>query len=330
MTLLVVGAQGQLARCLLQVGQFQGTSIVASDAPELDLLNATTIFHTIDRVAPDIVINTAAYTLTDKAEAEPELAYAINAEGAGLVAEACAGKNTPLIHISTDYVFGGAATGPYRESDPAAPLNVYGHSKLVGERRVAERCQRHIILRTAWIYSIFGSNFVKTMLRFAENSSEVRVVDDQMWEPHLRSSPCRRNSNDSSTNSDEPAQRLTVGNLPRGGKRRVHLVRFSAGSLQSVGTARGTDGTPASAISRTEYHNLAKRPSNSRLDCSKCARVFGVRLPDWRIGVADCVRDWSKTRLKNSICCGSASNVEGLRGRVASGGESFWASQIPI
>ncbi len=137
----------------------------------------------------EIVINTAAYTSVDKAEAEPELAFAINARGAARVAEACARKNIPLIHISTDYVFDGALARPYREDDQPAPLGVYGQSKLEGERLVADVCQRHLILRTAWVYSPFGHNFVKSMLRLAANQSEVGVVDDQIgnptYAPHL-------------------------------------------------------------------------------------------------------------------------------------------------
>ena len=138
--------------------------------------------------APDVVINAAAYTAVDKSETEPALAYAINTDGAGHVAEACARRNASLIHISTDYVFGGS-TGPYREVDLAAPLNIYGNSKLEGERRVADRHQRHVILRTSWVYSPFGHNFVKTMLRLAESRSELGVVVDQIgnptYAPHL-------------------------------------------------------------------------------------------------------------------------------------------------
>ena len=147
-----------------------------------------TVFRAIDESAPDVVINAAAYTAVDKAETEPALAYAINTEGAGHVAEACARRNTSLMHISTDYVFGGSP-GPNREDDPAAPLNVYGNSKLEGERRVADRHQRHVILRTSWVYSPFGHNFVKTMLQLAESRSELGVVIDQIgnptYAPHL-------------------------------------------------------------------------------------------------------------------------------------------------
>ena len=189
MKVLVIGAQGQLARSLLEFAKSADISVVAVGRPELDLLKPTTVARAIEDAASDVVINTAAYTAVDKAEAEPELAYAINAEGAGRVAEACARKNIPLIHISTDYVFNGALARPYREDDQAAPLGVYGQSKLEGERRVADVWQRHIILRTAWVYSPFGHNFVKSMLRLAANRSEIGVVDDQVgnptYAPHL-------------------------------------------------------------------------------------------------------------------------------------------------
>ena len=189
MKVLVIGAQGQLARSLLEVAKSADTSVVAVGRPQLDLLKPDTVSRAIEDAASDVVINTAAYTAVDKAEAEPELAYAINAEGAGRVAEACARKNIPLIHISTDYVFNGALARPYREDDQTAPLGVYGQSKLEGERRVADVWQRHVILRTAWVYSPFGHNFVKSMLRLAANQAEIGVVDDQIgnptYAPHL-------------------------------------------------------------------------------------------------------------------------------------------------
>ena len=185
----MIGAQGQLARALVESAKSTDISVVAVGRPELDLLKPTTVARAIEDVAPDVVVNAAAYTAVDKAEAEPELAYAINAEGAGRVAEACAWKNIPLIHISTDYVFNGVLARPYREDDQPAPLGVYGQSKLEGERLVADVCQRHVILRTAWVYSPFGHNFVKSMLRLADNQSEIGVVDDQVgnptYAPHL-------------------------------------------------------------------------------------------------------------------------------------------------
>ena len=193
-------------------------TVVAVGRPSLDLLERTTVFRAIDESAPDVVINAAAYTAVDKAEAEPALAYAINADGAGHVAEACARRNASLIHISTDYVFGGP-TGPYREDDPVAPLSIYGHSKLEGERRVADRCQRHVILRTAWVYSPFGHNFVKTMLRLAESRSELGVVDDQIgnptYAPHLAAGVLAIARQIAS----EWVQGPSVGNLPPRGMR---------------------------------------------------------------------------------------------------------------
>jgi dTDP-4-dehydrorhamnose reductase len=289
MKLLVTGTQGQLARSLLEVAKLPDTSVVALGRPELDLLNPTTIlFRAIDGAAPDVVINAAAYTATDKAEAEPELAYAINAEGAGRVAEVCERRNTPLIHISTDYVFGGGVTGPYREADRAAPLGVYGHSKLEGERRVADRCQRHIILRIAWVHSPFGDNFVKSMLQIAKGRSEIGVVDDQIGNPtyalHLAAGILAIARQILTSPDKEPPW----GIYHAAGSGETTWFRFAQEVFSQSERLRGPMAR-LRPISTTEYSVAAKRPADSRLDCSKCARVFGVRLPDWTIGVAECV-----------------------------------------
>jgi dTDP-4-dehydrorhamnose reductase len=288
MKLLVIGTQGQLARSLLEVAKPHDISVVAVGRPELDLLNPTTIFRTIDGAASDVVINAAAYTAVDGAESEPELAYAINAEGAGRVAKVCARRNRPLVHISTDYVFGQGVTGPYREGDPAAPLGVYGHSKLEGERRVADLCQRHIILRTAWVYSPFGHNFVKSMLRLAESRSELGVVDDQIgnptYAPHLAAGILAIARQIQTSQDKEPPW----GIYHAAGSGETTRFRF-AQEVFSQSARLGGPGVRLRPISTTDYPTPAKRPADSRLDCSKCARVFGVRLPNWPIGVAECV-----------------------------------------
>jgi dTDP-4-dehydrorhamnose reductase len=187
--LLVTGRTGQLAQSLLEAAAQRDLEVAAFGRPDLDLTDATSIAAAIDRTGPSIAVNTAAYTAVDKAESELELANAVNARGAGHMAEACERRGIPLIHISTDYVFDGEKARPYTEDDAPNPMSVYGRSKLEGERRVAAGCSRHIILRTAWVYSPFGHNFVKTMLRLAASRPEVAVVDDQAgsptYAPHL-------------------------------------------------------------------------------------------------------------------------------------------------
>ena len=284
MKLFVIGNQGQLARALGEVAPSPEVAVVAIGRPELDLLTPGTVFRAIDRYAPDVVINAAAYTAVDKAESEPELAYAVNAAGAAHVAAACG--NTPLIHISTDYVFGGG--GPHLEGDHVEPLGVYGRSKLEGERRIAEQGQRHIILRTAWLHSPFGHNFVRTILRLADSRPELGIVDDQIgnptYAPHLAAAilTIARHIH------TRPIADLHWGIYHAAGSGEATWFRFAQEILrQSVRLGRPQTGLRP--ITTAEYTTSAKRPADSRLDCSKCERIFDVRLPDWKIGLAECV-----------------------------------------
>ena len=165
--ILVLGRDGQLARSLVEAAVAAGIQLQSVGRPEIDLTDVNTVSALVARVRPDLVVNAAAYTAVDKAESESALAYAVNAAGAEHAARACASYSIPIIHISTDYVFDGAKDGPYLEGDPTGPINVYGLTKLEGEQRVMNACERHLILRTAWVYSPWGANFVKTMLRLA-------------------------------------------------------------------------------------------------------------------------------------------------------------------
>ena len=186
MRLLVTGTAGQVARSLLERGAgHRDVEVVALGRPDLDLERPASVRTAIEAARPDIVVSAAAYTAVDKAEDEPDLAYAVNAAGAGAVAAAAAGLGVPVIHLSTDYVFGGDADRPYGETDATAPMGGYGRTKLAGESAVAEANPRHLILRTAWVYSPFGRNFVKTMLRLAADRDEIagrrqrqRALDD--------------------------------------------------------------------------------------------------------------------------------------------------------
>ncbi|RWE00373.1 MAG: NAD-dependent epimerase/dehydratase family protein, partial [Mesorhizobium sp.] len=178
MRLAVTGREGQVAASLIERGG-SDVEVVAIGRPVLDLARPDTIFAALEAARPDIVVSAAAYTAVDQAEDEKDLAFAINAAGAGKVAEAAAKLGAPVIQLSTDYVFDGSKDGAYVETDKTAPLGVYGASKLAGEEAVAAANPRHLILRTAWVYSPFGRNFVKTMLRLASDRDEVSVVADQ-------------------------------------------------------------------------------------------------------------------------------------------------------
>ena len=289
MKVLVIGNHGQLARALVESASSRDTSVVAMGRPKLDLLRPTTIAHAIEEIAPDVVVNTAAYTAVDKAEVEPGIAFATNAEGASFVAEACAQRDTPLIHMSTDYVFNGVLTRPYREDDQPAPLSVYGQSKLEGERHVADVCQRHVILRTAWVYSPFGNNFLKTMLRLADNQSEIGVVDDQFgsptYAPHLAEGILAIATRILSAPGSD--HRWGVYHIAGAGEATWCLL---AREIFAQSKSLGGPVAQVRPLRTAENPKPARRPANSRFDCLKCATIFGVSLPEWRIGVAECVR----------------------------------------
>lgn len=288
MKVLVIGREGQLARSLVDAAKQAGVEVVAVGRPEIDLAMPSTIGGAISQHAPGLVINVAAYTAVDQAEKEPALAFAINADGAGHVARACAAADVPLMHISTDYVFDGSKTSAYVEDDAVSPLGVYGSSKLEGERQVAAAHARHVIVRTAWVVSPFGHNFVKTMLRLAQSRPEISVVGDQIgcptYAPHLASALL--------------AVAQQIGRRDR--------AAAPWGVYHATGTGEATwfdlaqevfaqsrrhGGAAASVkpITTAEYPTPARRPANSRLDCGKLARTFDVRLPDWRDGIAECV-----------------------------------------
>jgi dTDP-4-dehydrorhamnose reductase len=286
MKLLVIGAQGQLARSLLEANKTEGVRVDAVGRGDINILDQGSIDRVIDRHEPHFVVNTAAYTATDKAESEPTQAYAINEKGAAFVAEACGRRNVPLIHISTDYVFDGR-NAPYREQNRPTPLNTYGFSKLEGERRVAAACPQHLILRTAWLHSPYGDNFIKAVLRTASRS-EVAVVYDQIgsptYAPHLA----------------EAIIAIIIRILETPSKSRFWGTYHLAGSgeatryelaQEALCCAESLGGPVAQLrpITTAEYQSSARRPADSRLDCSKCAQTFGVYLPHWAKGVEECV-----------------------------------------
>ena len=184
MRILVTGREGQVVRSLIErSATLPGVELIAIGRPELELADPPSVRASIAAARPDIVVSAAAYTAVDRAEDEPDLAYAINAEGAGTVAAAAAELGAPVIHLSTDYVFSGEADAPYEETDATGPQGVYGKTKLLGEQAVAAANPRHVILRTAWVYSPFGANFVKTMLRLAAERDAISVVADQWGNP---------------------------------------------------------------------------------------------------------------------------------------------------
>ncbi|MDP1867808.1 MAG: dTDP-4-dehydrorhamnose reductase [Bradyrhizobium sp.] len=287
MKLLVIGRNGQLARGIVENADRFGVQVISAGRPDTDVTDRNSVEATVAREQFDAVVNAAAYTAVDKAESEPSVAQAVNAIGAEHVARACAANSIPIIHISTDYVFDGSKDSPYREDDQTGPINAYGRSKLEGEQRVADACARHVILRTAWVHSPWGGNFVKTMLRLAAERPAVGVVGDQQgsptYAPHLAEAVlaiARRAIAD-------PA------GMPWGIYHAVGMGETSwFGVAREIFRCAREHGLPAAevtAITTAEYPTPARRPANSRLNCDRLRQSFGLGLPDWRVGVQDCV-----------------------------------------
>lgn len=254
--------------------------MVTLGRPDLDLAGPTNaIVSVIERARPDAIVSAAAYTQVDKAESERELAFAINAAGPLAVARAARTLDVPLVHLSTDYVFDGSKREPYLETDPAEPTTVYGASKLAGEKAVLAENGASAVLRTAWVYSPFGANFVKTMLRLAETRDEVAVVADQRGNPtgalHIADGIL---SVIAGLRSGDHSDRSGIFHMTASGD------ASWADLAEAVFEASAEAGGPSAKVQRiatADYPTAARRPANSRLDCSKLAQVHGVRLPDW-------------------------------------------------
>ena len=285
--ILVAGRSGQLARCLVESAAQRGTPLVAVGRPELDVEDARSVEHAVRTVEPSAVVNAAAYTAVDRAESEPARAFSVNRDGAERLAVEAQRLGVPLIQISTDYVFDGRKSSPYTEEDAALPLGVYGRSKLEGEGAVRNACPAALVLRTSWIYSPYGHNFVKTMLRLSETRDHVRVVQDQWGSP---------------TAANDLANAILdiLGQLGRGGFSSrasvYHLVAQGettwhgfASTIFAGWAERGRPVTRLTPIRSAEYPAAARRPANSRLDCGKIERQFGIRLPPWQRSLDACL-----------------------------------------
>jgi dTDP-4-dehydrorhamnose reductase len=281
----VTGSKGQVATSLLERVGLKA-QIVALGRPAFDLTDRAAVLAGLEAARPDVVVNAAAYTAVDKAEAEEAVAFQVNGDGAGHVAEASARLGIPLLHLSTDYVFDGALDRPYREDDPTAPAGAYGRSKLAGEKLVAERCEDSVILRTAWVYSPFGANFVRTMLRLNETRDEVGVVADQRGNPTSALDIADALIAVAARVKDDASPKLR-GVFHMTGSGEATWADFAEAVFREA-AARGRRLTHIRRIATAEYPTPARRPANSRLDNGKLTRVYGFRLPDWRQSVAAC------------------------------------------
>jgi len=289
MRLLITGSQGQVARAFIDIAPAQpDIEACAIGRPGLDICSTPTIERALADIRPDVVINTAAYTAVDDAEGDEARARALNRDGAEMLAAAAARRGVPIIHLSTDYVFDGAKTSPYVETDATAPQSAYGRTKLEGEEAVAAANPKHIILRTAWVYSPWGKNFVKTILTHASKGTDLKVVDDQIgsptYAPHLVEAILGV-----ARQTVRKPEAAPWGIYHAAGSGTASWFEVAREVLAQSKSAGGPT-TSLKPIPTDGYPTRAVRPKNSRLDCSKLTQAFGVTQPAWQDGVSACVQ----------------------------------------
>ena len=289
MRILVTGREGQLGRSLAErAAAHPNLELVATSRAEADLSSTGSIAAVIAALRPDLVINAAAYTAVDQAEEEPALAFRINAEGAGEAAVAARQVGAAFIQMSTDYVFDGEAAEPYREEAPTNPLSVYGRSKLAGEEAVRAANPAHLILRTAWVYSPFGRNFLKSMVGAASSRDSLSVVDDQLGTPTSALDLADGILAVARAWHDEPAQgRGNVYHLA--GPEQVSWCAFARAIMDEC-RRLGLPAADVLPISTAEWPTAAIRPRTSALDSAKFARDFGFAMPQLRDSLATVVQ----------------------------------------
>ena len=284
----IIGKNGQLSRSLWESLSAAGHEVIQLGRPDIDLSLPDTVTDPILAARPDIVINPAAYTAVDKAEDEPLIAAAVNAVGADAVAKAAAMAGAAIVHFSTDYVFDGCKSSPYVETDATGPIGVYGRTKLEGERRVALANPRHIILRTAWVCSPFGNNFVKTMLRLARERPELRVVDDQYGNPTFAGDLADVVRQLVPRIVDPSAQAQQFGVFHTVNEGAASWYRFALAIMEGA-ARRGAVGVPVQPIKTEDYPTKARRPAYSMLSTHKLHAVYGIRLRHWGLALSDCL-----------------------------------------
>jgi dTDP-4-dehydrorhamnose reductase len=300
-TILLLGKDGQVGRELLRALAPAG-SLVACDRPELDFERPAALCDLIRDTAPDVIVNAAAYTAVERADAEPETARRVNADAVAVVAAEAQRRNALLVHYSTDYVFDGTRPGWYDEDDEPRPLGVYGATKLAGERAAAT-APRHLVFRTSWVYAAHGQNFIRTMLRLARERPVLDVVDDQWGAPTaaalladvtaLAIDRCR-----------DPATAVPSGVyhlVPGGETTWCGFARFVLGQARTLGLPLQAGPEQVRGIPSTAFPTAVRRPANSRLNTKKIRAAFGIALPMWQDGVvpvvAELVADLIRTPL---------------------------------
>ena len=273
--LAILGAQGQVGRALAALASERNIPHRAFSLAECDITDANAVKRAI--AGSSIVVNCAAYTAVDRAEADQESAWRVNVLGPQYAAEACVEAGLRLIHLSTDYVFDGESPRAAREDDPPRPLNVYGRSKLAGEEKVRERLAQHVILRTSWVFSSHGANFVTTVLRIARSQPELRIVADQIGGPTAADDVAKAILE--IAHACEQPRFAAWGTYHFSGAPPVSWYEFA----RAIVAKRGT---PVVPIATKDFPRPARRPLNSVLDCSRILQAFGIQQPDWRPALA--------------------------------------------
>ncbi len=288
MRLVVTGLHGQVAQSLLERAAALNVGVHAVARPDFDLARPAEVERALIDLQPDAIVNAAAYTAVDRAESEPDLAYRINALGAEATARAAARLGIPIIQLSTDYVFDGSLDRAYREDDPTGPLGVYGDSKLKGEHAVAAANSNHVILRTSWVYSPFGSNFARTMLALAGQRATISVISDQLGSPTNALDLADGIIAIARNLLDRPAATELRGIFHITGGGDTNWAGFATAIL-AASAAAGGPAARVMPIATSENPAAARRPANSRLNNSRLARIHGVQLPCWQQSLQGCI-----------------------------------------
>ena len=285
----VIGSNGQLGWELVRKGEERGLNILALDYPEIDISDLASIDACFDPTKFDLIVNAAAYTAVDRAESEPEAAFAVNRDGPAHLADRCRKHGIPLIHVSTDYVFNGTKPGPYVEEDPVAPLGVYGRSKAAGEVEVRNRLPEHLIVRTAWLCGIHGDNFVKTMLRIGRVNDTLRVVADQFGCPTFAADLA--DAILKMVKQAETSKSMPWGTFHYCGEGKTSWHGFAESIFEVAEQYEKLAVKEIIPIATEEYPTPVKRPANSVLDCSKIKKQIGIRTRPWKESLAKMIQE---------------------------------------
>jgi dTDP-4-dehydrorhamnose reductase len=294
MKVLLLGKGGQvgweLQRSLAPLGELVALDFDSTDF-HADFSRPEQLAETVLKVRPDVVVNAAAHTAVDKAESEADFARTLNASAPGVVAEAAQQVGALMVHYSTDYVFDGSGSAPWKEDDPTGPLSVYGRTKLEGEQLVAQHCARHLIFRTSWVYAARGGNFAKTMLRLAKERERLTVIDDQFGAPTGAELLADVTAHAIRATLLDP-RKAGLYHLVAGGETSWHgYARFVIEQAQAAGVELKAGPEAVDAVPTSAFPTPATRPHNSRLDTTRLQSTFGLTLPHWQVGVARMLRE---------------------------------------